>query len=252
MSTARGAIGGIFGEGKSAKRPVIVGADTKSIPAIEEDLNVMLRIIDKAAGGRDEKATAMGVPLDVFNISANSGSPRAFYLDGYGAMFLTKVKFPLLAPAKAEETRTNDATNSEWERARQEVYGGRSPEAHNAYYPPAGEPFDEQRVENLKTQLIDDLANATHIRNLKPDEAVTVIVLGSGSRGGSTHNNKAGQQMRAYASAANGRSVIWQSSNDGGAQTTMTLRAKKSDVDAFAKGKLKSEEFRKKVSVQVY
>ncbi len=39
---------------------------------------------------------------------------------------------------------------------------------------------------------------------------------------------------------------------DSGAPTTMNLRVKKSDVDAFAKGKMKTEEFRKKVSVQVY
>jgi len=74
MSTARGVIGGIFGEGKSAKRPVIVGAEAKNISAIEEDLNVMLRIIDKATGGREEKTTAMAI--DVFSFSGSSGPPR--------------------------------------------------------------------------------------------------------------------------------------------------------------------------------
>jgi hypothetical protein len=32
----------------------------------------------------------------------------------------------------------------------------------------------------------------------------------------------------------------------------MTLRVKKADIDAFAKGKLDAQEFSKKVSAQVY
>jgi hypothetical protein len=35
------------------------------------------------------------------------------------------------------------------------------------------------------------------------------------------------------------------------AQSTLTIRAKKSDIDSFAKGKLEPDDFRKKVWVQM-
>jgi len=244
MSATRGVFG-IFGDGKAIRKPVIVGGDAKNAAALDEDLNVMQRIIEKAAGSRDE-SKAMGI--DVLSFTGG-GLPRMFYLDGYGAMFLVKVKYPLLGPPRAdEESRTNEPTNSEWERARQEVYGGRHDETRLAWRDAAAsEPFDEQRVESLKSQIIDDLANATHIRNLKSDEWVTVVVLGTG-RGNSLIRREvhSGGSSRSYASTE------VRTANEAGGQTTMTLRAKKSDVDAFAKGKMKTEEFRKRVSVQVY
>ncbi|HMJ90084.1 MAG TPA: hypothetical protein VK530_09720 [Candidatus Acidoferrum sp.] len=253
MTTTRNALGGVFGEGgKATKRPVIVGGDAKNISAIEEDLSVMMRILDKsAADGRDEKAMAMGI--NVFSFGDSSGSPRTFYIEGYGAMFIVKVKYPLLATPKGDETRTNETTNSEWERARQELYGVKSEGGRNLWREGPGEQFDEQRVENLQNHLTDDLANATHIRHLKADDWVSVVVLG-GSRGAVTHGGGGSYKETARAggrsgSGAGGSVSVRVSS---GTQTTMILRAKKSDVDAFAKGKLKADEFRKKVSFQVY
>jgi UDP-N-acetylglucosamine:LPS N-acetylglucosamine transferase len=164
-----------------------------------------------------------------------------------------KVKYPLLPAPKPEETRTNETTNTEWERARQELYGVK--EARNPWREQA-EPFDEQRVETLKTQLIDDLVNAANIRNVKSDESIVVVVLGGG-RGatGQEQYARAVADSRAVTVAGGrggGTVSVKSSRSEGSGQTTMTLRAKKSDVDAFAKGKLKPEEFRKKVSVQVY
>jgi hypothetical protein len=35
-------------------------------------------------------------------------------------------------------------------------------------------------------------------------------------------------------------------------ESVLTIHAKKSDIDAFAKGKINSDEFRKKASVLIY
>ena len=126
-----------------------------------------------------------------------------------------------------------------------------------------GEEFNAQRVENLKEQIIGDLVNAKNIRNLKPDDYVTVVILGGGARNSAVRG--AGLQPRALRARGAGATADVASNGDAGAQSTMTLRAKKSAIDAFAKEKLEAsqgassktletmvEDFRKKVSVQVY
>src|SRR5207249_2817984 len=112
------------------------------------------------------------------------------------------------------------------------------------------------------------LKNATNIRDVKPDECVTVAVIGTESsppmttkrvkkvrttRSGADQNNAEG---------ASGGGVGWFGDDQALAvaagdqvvhrQTTLTVRVRKSDADAFAKDKLSLEEFRKKVSIQAY
>jgi hypothetical protein len=99
---------------------------------------------------------------------------------------------------------------------------------------------------------MDDLANAKNIRHLKPDDSVTVVVLGSGAGGALRRwegHTPAGKRKAIMSAGGNGEEAA---ASDAGSQSTMTLRARKSDIDAFAKGKLSAEEFRKNVSVQVY
>src|SRR5829696_4543021 len=148
INTAQGVLDGIFPRPSGPKRPIIVGGDMKNAQTLSEDLSVMQRILEKAAGAKaDGPATAAGIEIFSFN---RPNSPRAFYLADYGAMFLLNVKFPLVAPPKKDEqTRTNE-TNTEWERAREEVYGRRGFEK-GEMAASAGEEFDSQRVENLKT-----------------------------------------------------------------------------------------------------
>jgi hypothetical protein len=206
-----------------------------------------------------------------------------FYIDGYGPMFVLNVRYPLLAPpSRDEQSRTNEPTNSEWDRAREEVYGrGKGPDALRLNGGGGGEEFDESRVDNLKTQLIEALLNARNIRNLKADDNVTVVVLGGSSRGGGgggggvVKRTRGPGQAGAVAGAGGGgfnvefrelpARELRGSAGDTGAQSTMTLRVKKSDVDKFAKEKQSADEgksakqvseivdeFAKKVSVQVY
>ena len=119
VSTTQGVLDQLFPRGGgSSRRPVIVGGDSKNAAALSEDFTVMMRILEKAVGAKaDGPPTASGIAL--FSFSQPS-SPRAFYLDGYGAMFVLNVRYPLVAPPKHDEPDgTNDTTNSEWEKARE-------------------------------------------------------------------------------------------------------------------------------------
>ena len=252
--TTQRTLDGLFPR-SAPRRPVIVGAagDAKSRAGLEEDLNVMMRILEKAAGGKDDsRPTAGGIELFSFG---RSSAPRVFYIEGNGAMFVLNVRYPLIAPPRNDPAQTNELTNTEWEKAREEVYGRRTRlDAMKLNNAPAEE-FDPQRVDHLKEQIIDDLVNAKNIRGLKPEDYVTVVVLGGGSRGSVIR-----REMRAPDRHGGGgrggdtyASVEINSSNvEGGNQSTMTLRVKKSDIDALANGKLEAEDFKKKVLAQVY
>jgi hypothetical protein len=269
--TTKATLDGIFPR-SAPRKPVIVGGtgNAKANAAMEEDLNVMMRILEKAAGGKDEtRPTAGGIELFSFG---KANAPRVFYIEGYGAMFVLNVKYPLLAPAKDDQSRTNEPTNSEWEKAREEVYGGGR--GNNVRFTSApSEEFDASRVENLKNQLTEDLLNAKNIRGLKADDSVTVVVLGGGQRGNvmrletRTPGGRAGAGVGGGAVAVAGMDMreIRSSGGEAAGHSTMTLRVKKSDVEKFAKEKQASEqgnsqkqvgqiveEFGKKVSVQVY
>jgi hypothetical protein len=149
LSTTQGVFDQLFPRGGSGpRRPVIVGGDSKNAPALSEDLTVMMRILEKAAGTKaDGPPTAAGIALFSFG---QPSSPRAFYLDGYGAMFLLNVRYPLMAPPKRDDPdRTNDTSNSEWEKAKEEVYGRRAATLDDLKFKAAqGEEFNSQRVEN--------------------------------------------------------------------------------------------------------
>jgi hypothetical protein len=226
-------------------------SDPKEQPQLEEDLAVMSRILEKAAseraggrGGQPYGAMAMGI--DVFY--APAASPlRSLYLDGYGALFMLNVGFPFLPPPPAEGQQEKPEANTDWEDAKQELYGQRGGgRVMNA----PGEPYDEERVNRLRDGLLESLKNATNIRGLKADDSITVCVFGGSSSGQ--------PRARNYLKRSNGssevRSAVTVSGHAGSPmrQTIMTIRVKKSDADAFAKGTMTLEAFRKRAHVVSY
>ena len=267
VATTHGALANVFGGGRSVRRPVMVGGEARDFPTLEEDLNVMMRILEKSAGAKDDNAKAMGIDVFMFG---GSSSPQVFYLEDYGALFVLKVKFPLLAPPSPdEETEKTEPRSTEWERARQEVYGTGNPWQKDVGFlsreGTSREEFDAERVEKLRKAIIEDLANARHIRNLQPNEKVTVVILGSGprvvsvkrgegtsgaERGGAGLGSRVGGVSFGSGSGY-ARSEV-RMTGRGAGQSTMTIQARKSDIDAFGAGELSGEEFTKKVSVQVY
>ena len=246
----------IFAGGESPDRPLIISSSTpdeKAVATLDEDLNIMARILDKSIerGGDDDRKGPMGIHLWALGQGGNRGA-RNLYLDGYGAVFILNVNMPLLAPpSRAQVEDKKEQTSSTWEEARNELYGG---EDRGSYKRIGGDkrpsmPYDAERVEALKKDLSEALKNATHIRGLKDNEHVTIVVQGAGSdhsiRRARTVGPKKGElseDVFAFAFAPGG----------GGPRSVMTLRAKKSDIDAFAKGKTDLDDFRKKISTAVY
>ncbi len=226
-------------------------SDLKEQTQLEEDLAVMTRILEKAIseragghGGQPYGATAMGI--DVFYTPAASPL-RSLYLDGYGALFMLKVGFPFLPPPKAEGEQEKPEANSDWEDAKQELYGQRG---GGRVMTAPSEPYDEDRVNRLRDGLLESLKNATNIRGLKPDDSITVCVFGGPSSGQPKARTYFRRSTGSGGTMVGGTVSGWVGSPM--RQTIMTIRVKKSDADALAKGAMTLEAFRKRAHVVSY
>ena len=257
------------GRANVGKTLVIRSSDTDpSVQAnMEEDLSVMSRILDKAAQKSDEDRPPRAMGIDVF-FAPGSSSMRSLYLEGYGAVFLLNVNFPLMAPPeKTEKEKERAEDDSAWHQAKRELYGPREgwdeESTHLFKYGLAGgapgQPYDPQKVADLKRDLLDALKNAANIRNLKADESITVCVFGaSSSRLEKTKATVRRSTRTRVAVGDDGDSnevAVWSGDDrhqGQGRGSVMTIRAKKTDVDAFAKGKLDPDDFAKKASVTTY
>jgi hypothetical protein len=232
--------------GRPGSRPLVIRSsepDPKDHANLEEDLMVMSHLLDKAlegkVGGQRKGETAMGINL-FFNPAAIP--VRSIFLEDYGVVFFLNVNFPLIAPPKGEPDKEKPSTDSTWEEAKRELYGQRDGVKAE---PTPVEEFDQEKVDILKTALIEALKNASNIRGLKPDETITISV--SGAAGGVFKYKQAKQSsnMPRVQAFRTGPAAAMTGS-------TLTLRVKKSDVDGFSRNKLSPDEFRKKVRIAVY
>src|SRR5713101_7510897 len=115
-----------YARGGKAARSVVIESrepDPNAIATVEEDLNVMSRILEKAISpSQDETKRVMGI--EVRSWFGPAAGARNLYLEGYGAVFLLNVDLPLLAPPEGKtEPKAKEPASSEWEDARQEIYG---------------------------------------------------------------------------------------------------------------------------------
>lgn len=217
--------------------------DPKEQANLEEDLVVMSHLLEKTVGGalgaQPQGSPVLGVDV-VF--APGSNPARGIYLEGYGALFTLSVGFPLLSSPKNDVEKENPSTDSTWDEARQEVYGGRM--GGKPVYV-RGEEYDERKVNKLKDAVLEALKNATRIRGLKGDDSITVCVFGGGAalpvklKPANKPGAPAPKQMY-IAERAQPRS------------TMLTIRVRKSDVDSFGKDKLSLDDFRKKAKIVPY
>jgi hypothetical protein len=247
--------------------------DPEAQAALEEDLNVMSRILEKiAASESDHSPRSMGIDL----LFAVPTSPvRSLYLDGYGALFLVNVGYPLLPPPTTDQ-QANEGPRPEpetiWEQARQELYGIPQPPS-----PPAaprvfglgwtggetaGPDYDPARVDALRQALLATIKHAANIRQLQAGESVTICVLGSPGAARvrtlrhETSTVAPGGSVRSGASEASirreERALQRPGDTPDPGRGIMTIRAAKADIDRFAAGGITNQEFRELVKVQVY
>ena len=222
--------------------------DSKSQSGLEEDLTVMSHILDKALeeklSSQPRARKAMGIDV-VF--SSSSSPVRSLYLEGYGAVFFLNVGFPLLAPPKPEPKKEQPETSSTWEEARQELYGQRGePKLSTA----PGEEYDQDKVDKLKDSILESLKNGSNIRDLKADDSITVCVFGVAGRSGRVQST-----ARRTSTPTPLESYVYVIGDGKGGRTrgtVLTVRVRKSDAEAFAKGKFDLDEFRKKAKISAY
>jgi hypothetical protein len=234
-----------------SKTLVIRSTDTSPAQQanLEEDLAVMSHILAKAVDenvdGAPRGANVLGIDV---SLAPSVGSLRGLYLEGYGALFLLNVDFPLLPPAVINAHRGKAEADSPWETARRELYGtpleGMSATVlYKAY--------DEEKVNKLKTSLLDSIKNASNIRGLKDNETITVCLVGGAGREQIWFKTTP-KASGGGGGASGGSSGSMETRNGPARQSVLTLRVKKEDVDAFAKGKLSRDEFQKRAQMSTY
>jgi len=262
-NVSRKAVAFQFGAGaKSSSRSLAIqtsDVDREKVDAIEEDLSVMARILQKTARSlrEDDRLNAMGLELDANAFGSASGA-RNIYLEGHGALFLLRVEYPLVGPRENTEPNPQEPPPSSiWEEEREAFLGANQNGDHETIFTVRrgrSEPYDEARVEGLKTSLLEALKHAGNIRHLAPQEYVTVVVQGGDattSSSGGTRVRKEKEKDKEKENRGNNDAVTSRRTIQKG-ESVMTIRVKKSDIDAFAAGKIDSNVFQQKATVQTY
>jgi hypothetical protein len=212
-----------------------------------EDMTVMCRIFDKKMVQSNLKRSMpfYGVTLPG-RVSLGGDSLEAMYVQGYGALFMTTVDFPLSAPPETEEKKETEEEEADpvWKQMRQEIFSPQQAVKRTTDRPE--EKYDPEKVENLKTTLTKALVHAANIRGLNPDESVIITISGKagprilGMRGGAMYYG------------GNEEPKIISKQDIVSSQMVLVIRAKKSDIDVYAKNQIDLDEFKKKVKVISY
>ncbi len=265
----------LLGGSSRASAPIVVttsALDPEIQSGLREDLLVMSRILSKSVEhGRDNQERVMGITV---NALASARRPQAMYLEGHGVVFLMNVPIALVPPAAKEEEKASKAVDNEWERTKRELYGTRPVNIDKSMeFLGAGKPvrFDAEKVESLKRDVLEALKNGANLRQVKPSEFITVVLSGgqgstatvvarvNGKAPGKAKGEKSekgedskGERDEPKAMPAPATRVSTRSDKAAVRESTMTIRVKKADADAYAKGTLSLEDFTKKATIAAY
>jgi len=274
--------------GRTGGRKVLVIPDSDVKPeelnAITQDLQVMSHIFDEKFR---EPRTIKGVFTDFGDFfGRDSRATEAIYLQGYGVLFLMEVNFTFSPPPKAQEKeskKTEEDVDPTWQRAKQKIFSPRGLGGASEFV--SEERYSAEKFDQLKKELIETLKHAANIRNLKPDEWVILTVIGHGRQPGefyedyyrsaaprSNYSSSYSTSSQSSSSEGGGYAASRSSGVAGGyggmggyhmggmgsygkmglpSTTILTIRAKKSDVDEFAKYD-DFEVFSKKMQIFTY
>ncbi|MHC4113305.1 MAG: hypothetical protein ACYSUY_19715 [Planctomycetota bacterium] len=262
------------GSSSSRKVLVIPNAEIKAedLAVITQDLQVMAHIFHKIFAGPQLVEGIFMNYGDFFG--RGSRATEAVYLQGYGALFLMEVNIPLSSPPKAKEQEQDENTekaDSVWKQAQQEIF--HTPPTRSTRTFDSTEIYNAEKVEELKSRLIKALKHAANMKNLEPDELIILTAIGKGrsysgdvysygrasgggySSGLSDYEGVGATNVGRNYSRTRGRygtTRIVTGGTGGASSTVLTIRAKKSDIDAFAKGDLDYDKFREKVQILSY
>lgn len=238
---------GLAAVGTPASLVISDEADRGAVDALSEDLSVMSRILrEKALGdGGDKSAWLVGVPM-------GQRGPDALYLEGFGALFLLSVDFPLVKPDEASSQKPATVEDETWERARREVRGVPGPRSgFGGLFQEEPVEYRAARVEELQRELTDTLRHARNIKGLKDADMITVVVLGPAPRS-AANTVEVRRRIHVDEHAVVTEDVEEDEGASGRRQrSSMALRVTKADVDAFAAGRLDAAAFAQRVRVTV-
>ena len=217
----------------------------EKLAQVVEDMSVMSRIFDKELqqGGLIEKREGYQVFAPFFG--RDVPEIRSIYIEGYGALFLINVDFPLSPPGEVEQGKTDESgVDKIWEQARRELYSGQERQQAESGCPMPE--YDADKVATLKTKLTRvSLKHASNIRGLGDDEWIVVAVSGWGGRV---------REARLRFQDRTGKIMPHLSAEktDFTPRTVLVIRARKADVDLFAGGELNWELFLSKLETVMY
>lgn len=245
--------------GGAATVLVVPNAETKpqDLDMITQDLNIMSRILDKKLNPdqKDQLSVSYGGRTSTIGrymsfFSDDERTTRAIYVQGYGALFLLKVDFPLSpTPETIEEEKTEEEIDSVWSQTKREIYTPEEPSKRRRGR--SEEKYDARKVESLKTTLTEALKHAANIRSLKPDESVILTVRGY----------EPAVAVRTFPAIGAGpdtsvrithKPMVEVDKMGFFSPTVLIIRAKKSDIDAFSKDELNFDQFRQKAQILTY
>jgi len=260
----------------------------EDLAAITEDMQVMSYILDERFR---ETRRIQGVFTDFGDFfGRDNRATEATWLQGYGVLFSMEVSFAFSPPPKAPAQQAElagEQGDSTWQRARQQVFSPGESRGEGSSGSP--EEYNSQVVEELKRDLITTLKHAANIRGLQPDEWVILTLVGGRREFGGAFGTRTpmmtGMSSMSTGSAYSGVSAGGMGGGFSGGygggvsggvgggmgmgggmmggmgggmamgfspSTVLTIRASKSDVDAFAKGELTFEQFREQVKILMY
>jgi hypothetical protein len=251
----------------------ITNVNAADVDEITQDLQVMAHILD---GKFTERRQIAGVFTDFGDFfGRDNRETEAIYLQGYGALFLMEVNFafspqPQPQPQQKETKEPQEQLDSTWQQAQRELFSPQRSIRSREFDSQEG--YDAQMVEELKRELIRTLKHAANIRGLEADEWVILNVTGTGQQpiGGYGGGGFGGSGGYSYGGGYTGGGGGFGGSGGFGggyggfgfgmsgdtmgftSSTVLTIRAKKSDIDAFAKGELDFEQFQEKVNILMY
>ncbi len=249
--------------------------EVEELLTINEDMNVMSRIF---ANGLGRQRTTSNLEwsftdsrwVPYYGSILGRGTDNtisSMYLQGYGALFLMKVDFPLSAPPETqeqqEETAEQEDVDEVWEQTRQQIYQPQvraTTSTRRRVAERSEVKYDAQQVENLKTTLMQSLKHAANIRALKQDESVIIRIAGSGRSSSiiSVENQETQIIVRMNENGRNPAIIAVKPEDyrdfikSFSTPEVLVIRAKKSDIDVFAKGDLDFDQFQEKVQIHSY
>lgn len=249
-----------FKDGGGPRTFVLPGAsmNPETADSLSEDLAVMARILEKTTeSGTEEPWAILGGRWP----GGGGASLDAMYLDGFGALFLLRVEFPLVAPAEKATEKAADEKDQVWEEARKELQGGRRPAEPRWFLNPdvAGTEarYDGKRVEVLKREILRALRHASNLRGIAPHESVVVSVFGPSNSATPEAVAFTPDGRKLAVSSGGGNVRIWNvptgepAAEPAARASVLTFRVVKKDIDEFAAGRIDEERFAAKVQIGV-